>query len=40
MILHNSDLFYDIYNKITEHNQFSVPFRYLSLIPNYFDIYF
>ena len=29
---------YDTYNTITEHNQRQT--RYLSLIPNYFDIYF
>ena len=33
----NLDLFYDIYNTITEHNRRQS--HYLSLIPNYFDIY-
>ena len=37
MIQHDSDLFYDIYNTITEHNQRQT--HYLSLIPNYFDIF-
>ena len=32
-----SDLFYGIYNKINEHNRRQT--YYLSLIPNYFDIY-
>ena len=38
MIHHNLDLFYDIYNTINENNQRQT--HYLSLIPNYFDIYF
>ena len=38
MIHHNSDLFYDIYNAINEHNQKQT--HYFSSIPNYFNIYF
>ena len=38
MIHYDSDLFYDIYNTITENNQGQT--NYLSLIVNYFDIYF
>ena len=38
MIHSDSDLFYDFYNTITEYNQRQT--HYLSLIPNYFDIYF
>ena len=38
MIHHDSDLFYDIYNTITEHNQRQTD--YPLLIPNYFDMYF
>ena len=38
MIHHNSDLFYDIYYTINEHNQRQT--YYLSSIPNYFDICF
>ena len=37
-IYHDSDLFYFIYNPISEHNQRQT--HYISLIPNYFDIYF
>ena len=38
MIHHDLDLFYDIYNTINTHNWRKT--HYLSLIPNYFDIYF
>ena len=38
MIHHDSDLFYDIYNTIIEHNQRQS--HYPSSILNYFDIYF
>ena len=38
MIYHDSDLFYETYNTITEHNQRKT--HYLSSIPYYFDIYF
>ena len=38
MIHHNLDLSYDSYNTIAEHNYIQT--HYLSLIPNYFDIYF
>ena len=37
MIHQASDLFYGIYNEINEHNRRQT--YYLSLIPNYFDIY-
>ena len=35
---HDSDLFYDTYNIINEHNQSQT--HYLSSILNYFDTYF
>ena len=35
---HDSDLFYDTYNIINEHNQSQT--HYLSSILNYFDMYF
>ena len=38
MVDHNLDLFYNIYNNITEHNRRQN--HYLSSIVNYFDIYF
>ena len=38
MIHHDSNLVYDIYNTITEHNQKQA--HYLSSILNYFDICF
>ena len=38
MIHRNLDLFYEICNTITEHNGRQT--HYLSLIPNYYDIYF
>ena len=38
MIHLNLTLFYDIYNTTTEHNRRET--HYLSVIPNYFDIYF
>ena len=37
MIHYNSDLFYDIYNTINEHNQRKT--HEISAILNYFDIY-
>ena len=38
MIHHDSDFFYDINNTINEHNRRQN--HYLSLLLNYFDIYF
>ena len=38
MIDRNLDLFYDIYNTITKHNQRQTNF--FSSIVNYFDVYF
>ena len=38
MIHHDSNLFYDIYNTVNEHN--SRQNHYLSSISNYFDIFF
>ena len=38
MIYHDSDLFYETYNTITEHNQRKT--HYLLSIRYYFDIYF
>ena len=38
MIHHDSNLFYNVYNSINEHNWRQT--HYLSLISNYFDIYF
>ena len=38
MIHHDSDLFYQIYKAINEHNERQT--HYLSLISDYFDIYF
>ena len=38
MIRHDSDLCYDIYNILTEHNRKQS--HYLLSIPNYFDTYF
>ena len=38
MMHHDSDLFYDTYNIINEHNQSQT--HDLSLILNYFDMYF
>ena len=39
MIHHNSNLFYDIYNKINEHNQRQTHYR-SSILPIQFDIFF
>ena len=38
MIQHNSDLFYDIYNTINDHNRRQTH-SFSSIFPNYFDFY-